>query len=121
MKKIIVLILLFLAMLTLPLVAAAEKPLVNGTVKELDGQGRLKAILKYRDSLLVRKRVYDEKGQLLLDTVYRDEKAVAIKTYYLNGQLKSAWSQKSEEARFFYPTGQPKITIPVKNPARLEQ
>ncbi len=99
---------------------AAQAP-ENGTIKELDGQGRLKAILKYKNGRLARKRIYHENGKLILDTVYKNETPVVIKTYYINGVLKSAWTQKSGEARFYFPTGQHNMTIPVKNSQQLQQ
>jgi len=119
MGKIFFLFLTFLTLVVVPV--RADQPPANGTVKEFFGNGHLKSILKYKNDELLRKRVYHEQGQLLLDTVYHDKTAIMIKSYYLNGQLKSVWTRKSGEARFFYPTGQPKITIPVRNPSRLEK
>ncbi len=103
-----------------PVVYSNQAP-ENGTVKELDGQGRLKAILKYKQGHLIRKMIYYENGKLILDTIYKQSIPVVIKTYYLNGVLKSVWTQKSGEARFYFPTGQHNITIPVKNPKDLHQ
>ncbi|MCB9757148.1 MAG: hypothetical protein H6753_01835 [Candidatus Omnitrophica bacterium] len=94
---------------------SAREHLNNKTVKEFDGQGKIKAILQYKHDRLFRKRVYHESGQLILDTVFKDGMPIVIKTYYLNGRLKSIWTQKSSQAKFYYPTGNHKITIPVKN------
>ncbi len=110
---------IFFAVLT-SVLHAAQAP-ENGTIKELDGQGRLKAILKYKNGRLVRKRIYHENGKLILDTVYKKATPIAMKTYYLNGVLKSVWTQKSGEARFYFPTGQHNMTIPVKNSEQLQQ
>ncbi len=97
----------------------ASPTLENRVVKELDGQGRLKAILKYKEGRLVRKRIYHENGKLILDTVYKKGRPIVIKTYYLNGVLKSSWTQQSAQARFYFPNGQHNISIAVKNPDDL--
>ena len=99
----------------LPARAEAQLAPVNGTVKQLDGQGRLQAILKYKNGHLLRKRLYDGSGQLLLDTVYHGGKPVMIKTYYPSGQLKSVWSQKKGDAQFYYPTGTRNATVSVED------
>jgi antitoxin component YwqK of YwqJK toxin-antitoxin module len=122
MKRIIYMILIVCVLVPLPFSAVfADQQPANGTVKELDGQGRLKSILKYKNGHLLRKRVYHANGALILDVVYRQEAPIIIKTYYLNRQLKSVWTQESNEARFFYPTGQHKVTVPVREPSKLEQ
>lgn len=94
---------------------SAKEHLKNKTVKEYDGQGNLKVILQYKRDRLFRKRVYHARGQLILDTVFKGGVPIVIKTYYLNGRLKSIWTQKSSEARYYYPTGNHKITIPMRN------
>lgn len=106
--------------LSLVVVAPVQSAPLNGTVKELDGKGNLKTMLKYKDGRLVRKRLYHKSGQLISDTILKNGSAVVRKTYYLNGKLKSSWTQKSGEARFYYPTGQPNVVVPMKNPAGLD-
>ncbi len=115
MKKAIMMILVLATALLLPVRADAQLVPANGTVKQLDGQGRLQAILKYKNGHLLRKRLYDGSGQLLLDTVYREGKPVKIITYYPSGQLKSVWSQKKGEAQFYYPTVTRNATVAVED------
>jgi antitoxin component YwqK of YwqJK toxin-antitoxin module len=111
--KIICLVLVLFCSGVCPL--SAKEHFKNKTVKEYDGQGKIKVILQYKLDRLFRKKVYHESGQLILDTVFKDGMPIVIKTYYLNGRLKSIWTQKSGQAKFYYPTGNHKITIPVKN------
>lgn len=116
MKRARIIFMVFVLFLSLAGPLRAEPLAENRTVKEFDGRGRLKAILKYKEGRLLRKRVYHEDGQLISDTIFAKGIPIVVKSYYLNGQLKSVWTQKSGEARFYFPTGQHNITIPVKNP-----
>lgn len=115
MKQTIYLLLILTTVLFLPARADAQLAPLDGTVKDRDGQGRIKAILQYKKGHLLRKRIFDESGQLLLDTVYRDGKPVMIKTYYPDGQLKSVWSQKKGESQYYYPTGARKAAVHTEN------
>ncbi len=74
----------------------------NGTIKQRDVQGRLKSILQYKKGHLVRKRFYHDNGKLILDTVYKNGAPIINKTYYISGELKSVWTKKSNQTKYYY-------------------
>lgn len=83
----------------------------NGTVKEFDVQGGLRAILKYKDGQLIGKKVYHKNGKLLVDAVYQNGRPTVLKSYYVTGVLKSQWTLKSGETKYYSPTGKHEITV----------
>ncbi len=87
----------------------------NGIVKEFDVQGRLRAILKYKDGQLIGKKIYHKNGKLILNEVYQKGRPIVLRSYYINGVLKSEWTLKSGETRYYSPTGKHDITVEQRN------
>jgi len=114
MRKITILGLLVLACLAVPCVQAfAGSPPSKGKWRQIErfGNGRVQSDLIYNNGVLVRKRIYDKEGHLLLDYRYKNGSPYSLRNFYENGRLKSVWTQRTREWRFYTRTGELKSVV----------
>ena len=58
-----------------------------------------------KNKKVVRRKIYQRNGNLSRDTVYLSGRPVVKRTYHPNGRLKSVWSEKSQEVKFYRDDG----------------
>jgi len=102
---------MLLTVLVNPIIAGGSEEKGKRIEKEFYGNGRIHFENVFRDGLLIRRRAFYESGRLLLDYRYKEGAPVVLRNYYGNGKLKSIWTAKTKEFRFYTNTGKLKATI----------
>lgn len=73
--------------------------------KEYYDNGNPRLFLRFKNDLIVRKRVFYRNGRLKLDNQYRDGLTLKMRDFYETGELYSIWTKDSGETRFYYRNG----------------
>ena len=73
----------------------------NRVHKEYYDNGRLRMFLRFREGLIVRKKVYYPNGRLHTDDVYADGLPLRMRAYYETGQLCRSWDNQQAVTKYY--------------------
>lgn len=109
MKKIKIIFFMLIVLTTVsPFAHAAVK---NGVYEDFYANGNLRVRTKYKQGVMIYKKIYFQDGKLSELIVYEGRKRIKSKTYYENGQLKSVWTEKSGETKYYAKDGSLKAVV----------